>query len=180
MNTPFKFVSFFNEVDKLLEVDCLFWTCAVLVTPEKLASSSHWKFVYHLPEGILKPLPSNFSWISVIKYSLDNIFGPRHLIPRNSEALFVDSMPPKVTIPTPSTEEIERCHLKVLERKRKQAKDRARRKAEKKARPKRKARATKGTGPEPSDTGFQERLLSQARNVSLNFPILSLIKLQKH
>ena len=119
MNTPSKFYSFFNKVDKLLQVDCHSRTCAVLVTSEKLASSSLWKFAYHLLKGILKPLPSNFTWVSVIKCCLHNIFGPRRLIPglelTNFEALFVDSMPSNVTIPTPTFEEIERHRLKLLE-----------------------------------------------------------------
>ena len=112
MNTPFKFSSFFDKVDKHLEIDCHSGTCAVLVTPKKLASSSLWKFACHLPTGISKPLPSEFTWVSVIKYCLHNIFGPRRLIPglklTNYGALFVDSMPLKVTIPTTTTEEIER------------------------------------------------------------------------
>ena len=85
-------------------------------------------------------------------------FGPRRLIPRleliDSEALFVDSMPPKLTIPTPSAKQIERLRLKALEWKRKQAK--VRKKVEKEARPKKKARATKRVGPEPFDTGVQD------------------------
>ena len=52
-------------------------------------------------------------------------------------------MPPKVSIPTPTAEEIKQHRLKVLECKRTQVEDRARRKAEKGTRPKKKAKATK-------------------------------------
>ena len=119
VDTPFKSVSFFDKVDKLLEVYCHFWTCTMLVTPKKLTSSSLWKFIYHVPEGIPKPLPTDFSWVSVIKCCLHNIFGLRHLIPKleltNYEALLANSMPPKMMIPTPSAKEIERHYLEALE-----------------------------------------------------------------
>ena len=119
MNVPFKFASFFNKVDKFLKVDCHLRTYAMLVTPEKLTSSSFWKFVHHLPEGIPKPLSPDFTLVSVIKCCLHNIFGLRHLIPKleltNYEALLANSMPPKMMIPTPSAKEIERHYLEALE-----------------------------------------------------------------
>ena len=111
VNNPFKFISFFGKVDKLLEVDYKVQTCTELVPTKKLAASSLWKFVYHFPKGISKPLPLDFTWISVVKCCLHNLYGSRQLIPRleltKSQALFVDGMPSKATVSTPSAEKIE-------------------------------------------------------------------------
>ena len=93
-----------------MEVDYKVWTYAELVTLEKLAASSLRKFVYQLLKGIPKLLPSDFTWVSLIKCYLQNLLGPRRLIPKleltNSKALFADIIPPKVSIPAPSIEEI--------------------------------------------------------------------------
>ena len=131
-----------------------------LVTPKKLAASLLWKFIYQVPEGTQKSLPSDFTQVSIIKCCLHNLFSPRCLIPRleltNSEALFIDNMSPKVSIPTLSTEKIKQHRLKALKCKRKQAEDRAKKKVEKDVMPKKKAKATKCNGLEMSNTVVPE------------------------
>ena len=92
-----------------------------------------------MPEGIPKAFPLDFTLVRATQCCLHNIFGPRRLILglelTNSKDLFVDSVPLKVSIPTPTIKEIERRWLKALECKRKQAEDRAMRKSEKEAIP---------------------------------------------
>ena len=98
--------------------------------------------------------------VSIVKCYLHNLFDPRRLIVglelTNSEALFVDNMPLRVSIPNPTVEEIEQNLLKALECKWKQVKDRAEKKTEKDARSKKKAKATKCSHREPSETATQE------------------------
>ena len=102
----FQFVSFFDRVDNLLEIDCEAETCAELITTEALVKSSLQKYVYNLPEGIPELLPLDFNQISMIKCYLHNLYRSRCLISRleltNSEALFAEDMPLKVTLLTPS------------------------------------------------------------------------------
>ena len=104
VNNPFKFVSFFDKVDKPFEVDYTVRTCAELVTTSNFKASSLWKFVCNLSKGILNPLPLNFNCVGITKCFLHNLYGPRHLILglecTHSKALFAYEMPSKVTVLT--------------------------------------------------------------------------------
>ena len=70
----------------------------------------------------------------------------------NSKALFANNTPLKVSIPTPTTEEIERCQV------------------EKDAKPKKKAKDTKGGDLKPSNIVAQERASEPSFECPIEFP----------